>query len=90
MTCFLSLTVIKVSLTLDLNYAILEPPRETLRASRRQVPHAEVVDELEDGTGVSDSGVEKNSDMTYTRQEKCLGKYGLQFCHSRACSEKRV
>ena len=43
---------------LDLNDAILEPARETLIAGRRQAAFADVVDELEDDTGVSDSDVE--------------------------------
>ena len=43
---------------LDLNDVILEPARETLIARRRQAAYAEVVDELEDDTDVSDSAVE--------------------------------
>ena len=42
----------------DLNVAILVPARETLRVRSRQAALAEVNDELDDGTDVSDSDVE--------------------------------
>ena len=38
----------------DLNDAILEPVRESLRARRRQAAYKEVIDELDDITDDSD------------------------------------
>ena len=42
----------------DLNDAIMEPTRETLRVRSRQAALAEVIDELDDGTDASDFDVE--------------------------------
>ena len=63
---FLSLSVIKYWIQgklgpagpRDLNDAILEPVRETLRVRSRQAALAEVIDELDDGTDASESDVE--------------------------------
>jgi len=78
-------------MTRELNNAILEPARETLRVRSRQDAVAEVIDELDDGTDASDSELNKFY-IVYDdpKQDKCLGNQGLQFRHSGTSSEKWV